>query len=104
MTISAEKKKTGFALMSEEKRKELGRKGGRTSQDLGTARRWTAEESRVHASAGGVKSGRVRKEKGGHRLGSRFTSETGRLAVERRYDLEAKRDPSVTWLGEESAL
>ncbi len=36
----------GFARMTPERRRALGSKGGRTSQERGTAHQWTVEEAR----------------------------------------------------------
>lgn len=47
--------KRGFAAMDPEKKREIQSKGGRAAQAKGTAHRWTAEEARQHASAGGFK-------------------------------------------------
>lgn len=46
----------GFARMTPERRKTLASKGGRTSQDRGTAHQWTLKEAR----AAGKKSALLR--------------------------------------------
>jgi general stress protein YciG len=54
----------GFASLSPEKRKEIARKGGLAVAAKGTAHRWNAEEAKVFARIGGLKSrggGRPRK-------------------------------------------
>jgi general stress protein YciG len=52
----------GLAAMSPERRREIARMGGRTSQARGTAHQWTAEE----ASAAGKKgSARYARKKAG---------------------------------------
>jgi general stress protein YciG len=52
MTIQSNTRRArGLAAMSPERRREIARMGGRTSQARGTAHQWTAEE----ASAAGKK-------------------------------------------------
>ncbi len=52
MTIQPNTRRArGLAAMSPERRREIARMGGRTSQARGTAHQWTAEE----ASAAGKK-------------------------------------------------
>jgi uncharacterized protein len=45
--LSSSKKPRGFAAMPPERRREMGSKGGSTSQARGTAHQWTVEEARV---------------------------------------------------------
>jgi len=52
MTITG-KKPQGFAAMSPEKQREIASKGGKTSQSLGTAHRFTSEEARAAGKIGG---------------------------------------------------
>ncbi|MBX4216198.1 hypothetical protein KW797_04605 [Candidatus Parcubacteria bacterium] len=41
-----EKQKRGFALMPEEKRKEIAAKGGKSAHEKGVAHRFTSDEAR----------------------------------------------------------
>lgn len=94
-----EKKRTGFALLSEEKRRELGSKGGK----LGKGHRFTPEEARANARKAGL-AGVAAKRRRGDPLftvngpGHKFNSETARKASERNHDLRAKEDPEVEWV------
>lgn len=47
------KSRRGFALLNDEERRELSRKGGRAVQEKGTAHRFTSEEARVAGRKGG---------------------------------------------------
>ena len=44
----------GFALMDQESRREIARKGGRTAHQRGTAHEWTADEAREAGRKGGA--------------------------------------------------
>src|SRR5215510_14446049 len=44
----------GFALMDQESRREVARKGGRTAHQRGTAHEWTADEAREAGRKGGA--------------------------------------------------
>ena len=50
------KKRRGFAVISEELRKEISRKGGRAAHAAGTAHEFTSEEARVAGRKGGYVS------------------------------------------------
>ena len=45
----------GLAAMSPERRREIARMGGRTSQARGTAHQWTAEEASVAGKKGSAR-------------------------------------------------
>lgn len=45
--MTDERKKKGFALLTEEQRKELGRRGGRKAHANGKAHVFTSEEARA---------------------------------------------------------
>lgn len=46
VVVKSTNRLTGFALLSPEQRRELGRKGGATAHARGTARRWTPGQAR----------------------------------------------------------
>jgi uncharacterized protein len=48
----------GFASMTPERRRELGRKGGTIAHAKGKAHEWTHEEARKAGRKGGAKSGK----------------------------------------------
>lgn len=48
-----EKQRRGFAAMSQEKRSEIARKGGRAAHVKGTAHQFTSEEAREAGRKGG---------------------------------------------------
>ena len=75
VTEGAGKKKTGFALLTPEQRKEISSRGGKASQEK-SPRGFTSETARAaaHKSAG---------------KGYRFTSETAREAS--RKSVEARK-------------
>jgi uncharacterized protein len=52
------KEDRGFASMSEEKRKEIARKGGKAAHEKGTAHEFTSEEAREAGKKGGKRSRR----------------------------------------------
>ncbi len=54
----SEKKKQGFAALSEGRRREIASLGGRAARDKGTAHRWNAEEAAAAGRKGGLKVGR----------------------------------------------
>jgi hypothetical protein len=59
----SEKKKCGWAALSKEKHREFSSRGGKVARDLGVAHRWTAEEARVAARLGGLKTQENRRKK-----------------------------------------
>lgn len=97
------KKKTGFALLTKEQRAENGRQAYAKAKAMGrTGHRWTSEESKALGNKGATAC----REQGKRHLftaedtaksGGRFTSETGRLASEKKHDLAAMRNPEVEW-------
>lgn len=48
------KEKRGFASMSQERRREIASKGGRTAHQLGRAHQWTSEEAQQAGRKGGL--------------------------------------------------
>ncbi|MDE3097478.1 MAG: hypothetical protein KGK07_15945 [Chloroflexota bacterium] len=56
--MAAKKKKTGFALLTPQRRAELGRRGGKAAASSGSAHRWNEDEAR----AAGKKSAQLRQE------------------------------------------
>lgn len=53
MEKMTEKSKRGFAAMSEEKRREIARKGGKAAHEKGTAHEFTTDEAREVGQLGG---------------------------------------------------
>jgi general stress protein YciG len=53
MEVAMADKKTGFAAMTPEKRKELSARGGRAAHRAGTAHVWTQEEAKKAGRLGG---------------------------------------------------
>lgn len=62
MTTIDNRSKRGFASMSQEKKREIARKGGRSAHVLGTAHEWTHEEAQEAGRKGGLISRRRRRE------------------------------------------
>lgn len=56
------KQQKGLALLSAERRREIGSIGGKTAQRMGTAHRWTSEEAQEAGRKGGKKSRRRKKQ------------------------------------------
>lgn len=81
MKTTSGKRKRGFALLTQERRREIAQQGGLASQASGHAHRFTAEEARQAGQLGGryhshehmvelgrrggTENGRRRREKGG---------------------------------------
>jgi general stress protein YciG len=55
-------KRTGFALLSPEQRKERASQGGRAAQAKGTARRWDSQEAALAGRKGGESSAKRRRD------------------------------------------
>ena len=56
MTVQQKKRRVrGLAALSPERRREIARMGGRTSQARGTAHQWTAEEASVAGKKGSAR-------------------------------------------------
>lgn len=49
------KAKRGFAAMSDEKRREIARMGGKAAHEQGTAHKWNSEEARQAGKKGGMR-------------------------------------------------
>lgn len=69
MTTSG-KRKRGFALLTQERRREIAQQGGLASQASGHAHRFTEEEARLAGQKGGRHHNREHMAKLGHRGGS----------------------------------
>jgi hypothetical protein len=99
--------KRGFARLTPKQRSAIAKKGVAARLASGrVGHRWTSEEAKARGSEGA----RACREQGKRhtftaeeaaRSSGRFTKETARTASEKRHDLAAKRDPSITWLGKE---
>jgi general stress protein YciG len=48
----------GFAAMSQEKQKEIARKGGRAAHEQGVAHQWTSQEAKEAGKKGGQARGK----------------------------------------------
>lgn len=101
-----EKKKTGFALLSPEQRKAMGRRAYEVAKAKGrVGHRWTADEARALGMTGATT---CREQGKRHAFTAadtakstgRFDSDRARLASERKHDLAARRDPNVEWVDE----
>ena len=57
------KKRTGFALLTDEERKARAAEGGRAAQAKGTARRWTQEEAALAGRKGGEARAKLLRDK-----------------------------------------
>lgn len=76
-TTASETKPRGFAALTPEQRKALGRKGGRAAHERGTANRFTAETA--------SQAGRIPHENGtAHRWNSDQAREAGRKGGQSR--------------------
>ena len=62
------KRKSGFALLPEDVRREMARKGGRTAQQQPNARRWTSETAREPGRLGGLAVHSKRREQAGSQV------------------------------------
>lgn len=62
MTIVDNRSKRGFGSMSQEKKREIASKGGKSAHVLGTAHEWTSEEAQVAGRKGGQISRRRKRE------------------------------------------
>lgn len=79
MTTSGTKRARGFALLTQERRREIAQQGGRASQASGHAHRFTADELRQ----AGQKGGRHHNREHMAELGRRGGSERGRRLREK---------------------
>jgi hypothetical protein len=71
------RKRQGFACLSAEQRREMGRRGGQAAQKKGTTHKFTSAEAR----AAGQKGGKVAQARG---TAHRFTSEEAKAARRKR--------------------
>jgi hypothetical protein len=92
-------KKTGFALLTPEQRREIALRGAASRKASGrTGHRWTPEEAKAQASAAGKVGATARRERGVPMPEGRpWTPEEAARANERRHDLAAQADPEVEW-------
>jgi general stress protein YciG len=61
MNAKMEKSKRGFALLSPERRRELGAMGGRAATEAGTSHRYTRAEAREAGRKGGLATAEKRR-------------------------------------------
>jgi general stress protein YciG len=55
---SIKKSVRGFAAMSQEKQREIARKGGRAAHEQGVAHQWTSQEAKEAGKKGGQARGK----------------------------------------------
>src|ERR1041384_7557526 len=83
----AERSKRGFAAMSEQKQREIARRGGQAAHKKGTAHEFTSDEARIAGHKGGRALSKNRQymsaigRKGGQSAGQRETKSHQRQAA-----------------------